>query len=307
MKKIEINSILTFNMLSCSKCSSECVFRDVSKSKEIKELFGGPCDLCGDILCRNCSGISSSEIRALTAQTRVVSYYCAGCLDTIRDAVKCLPNMKRQIAELCTETQELKQKVNSDCVPTYAQVAADTKSLRDQVDKLNETVGKQTPVSGTTPDCSRIEPTLLEMREREKRTKNILVFGLEESKENDASTETDLEKATGVLRRLQDNCQDHNIKVSRIGKPTDGKVRPLRIIFPTPAEAKKILRIKNNLGTEGGVYIKYDQTPMQRAYLKSLLTELDDRKSRGETNLAVKYFNSIPKIIRLQKPTASKN
>lgn len=56
----------------CSKCDSVCVFKDVSNSTEIKDLFGGPCDLCKHIFYTNCSGTSASEIRnKLTAQSRV--------------------------------------------------------------------------------------------------------------------------------------------------------------------------------------------------------------------------------------------
>ena len=56
------------------------------------------------------------------------------------------------------------------------------------------------------------------------------------------------------------------------------------------------------LGT--GKYVKLDQTPAQREYLGKVLKELADRKSKGETDIKIKYINNIPKIIKY-KPTHS--
>lgn len=77
----------------CFKCKSECICKDVPKSKDTKDLFGGPCDLCKRLFYRNCVGISSRKIIAFTAQTRILSYFCIKYLDMIRDSVKDLSTM----------------------------------------------------------------------------------------------------------------------------------------------------------------------------------------------------------------------
>ncbi|CAG9767595.1 unnamed protein product [Ceutorhynchus assimilis] len=93
--------------------------KDVTKSKEIKDLFGGSCDMCRSIICRQCSGVSSSEIRVLTAQTRVVTYYCPECVEIIRTSVKNLPTLKEQISSIEKKLSvlELPHKDTVDRVP----------------------------------------------------------------------------------------------------------------------------------------------------------------------------------------------
>ena len=104
-------------MSTCSKCKSECFFIDVSKSKDIKELFGGPCDLCRQVFCRKCTLLSSNKIRVLTAPNKTVSYYCPKCVNTIHTLVKELPKMKKQINDLHSESHDLKRKLNSNAQP----------------------------------------------------------------------------------------------------------------------------------------------------------------------------------------------
>lgn len=264
--------------------------------------------MCGHIFCRNCSGISASEIRALTVQTRVITYYCTDCLVAIRGLIKDLPRMKNQIGVLCVETEELKQKVGANlAAPTYAQVAADTEILRDRVEKLNETVNRQKPSSELVVGNGTIEPTLLEIRERERRASNILIFGAKESEANTEGPESDLKMAIAVIKSVKDSTGEIDIKVNRLGKRADGKVRPLRVTFSTPTEAKQVLRAKNTMKRDDGIYIKADQTPMQRTYLRELLGELEDRKSKGETNLKIRYVNNVPRLVKLKGPTPAKN
>ena len=42
-----------------------------------------------------------------------------------------------------------------------------------------------------------------------------------------------------------------------------------------------------------------DKTPKQLEYYKKRKKELTDRTNRGETNLKIKYYNDVPKIVSL--------
>ncbi|KAL3284450.1 hypothetical protein HHI36_018609 [Cryptolaemus montrouzieri] len=165
--------------------------------------------------------MTSSEIRASTAQSRIMCFYCGDCVDVFRDAIGQLPKMKQRIEDLETSTKELKSKLNSDQTKTYAQVTADTKNLKNQVAELKEAV-------------------------------------------------------KAIIESLNSNIPDINIKVSRIDKPTDYKIRPLRATFNTPDEAKQILRNKRNLNNN----IKSDRTPIQRQFPNSLVEELERRTAK---------------------------
>lgn len=52
------------------KCSSSCKLR-----KDKSELFGFPCDSCKQVICRNCAGLSASEIRCLPMSPRVLLFW----------------------------------------------------------------------------------------------------------------------------------------------------------------------------------------------------------------------------------------
>lgn len=119
----------------CSKCDTPCFFKDVTKSKEIKDLFGGPCDMCRLTFCRNCSGVSSSEIRVLTAQIRVVTYYCPECIQIIHASVKTLPTMKKQISSIEKKLSVLERshKDPADTAPVLNDVAG--RPVDDQLSK----------------------------------------------------------------------------------------------------------------------------------------------------------------------------
>ena len=140
------------------------------------------------------------------------------------------------------------------------------------------------------------------MKEREKRSCNLMIFGVKEKFDGDS--EGDLNKAKSILTGLDKDAGKPIVGVYRVGKPETAKVRPLRVTFSLSSEVKQILRVKNNI-KEQGIYIKSDQTPMQRAYLKALLEELEERKKKDESELIVKYINNIPKIVKKHEHSMS--
>lgn len=70
-------------------------------------------------------------------------------------------------------------------------MVTNTKSLKCRIAKLNETICQQKPTTATTKP-NPIEPT--KMKEKEKRSSNILFFGFEENKSQHDETDFDLKK-----------------------------------------------------------------------------------------------------------------
>ena len=130
-------------MGSCFKCKKNCVYLDVTKDKTIKDLFGGPCDLCRNIICRECSKLTASDIRALMTQTRVVVYFCEGCLCSVKQVAilqKDSKDLKEKYdslgKEVCDVKQELQQiKSEVDLAPkSYAQALTNsTNELKNEI------------------------------------------------------------------------------------------------------------------------------------------------------------------------------
>jgi hypothetical protein len=79
----------------------------------------------------------------------------------------------------------------------------------------------------------------------------------------------------------------------------NGSNRPIKVILDSEEQAMNILRSKLKLSSQ---HIKMfgDQTIMQRDTFRELKQELIDRKSRGETDISIKYVRGVPKIIRNQ-------
>ena len=298
---------LTSNELSCSKCQSECYFMDTSKSREIKELFGASCDLCKSVFCRK---VTSNEIRVLTSQNRLLSYHCLDCLNSIRGMISDLAAVKQQVDNLCLETRELKNQINMNTPntsPSYAQVVADTNSLKDQVEKLKKSVESQPTAVPNNTQPQTVELTIEELNERERRKQNVVLVGVKESTkttfEERISDEIDMAKQ--VLQKIDDNVKLDNIKVRRLGTYDGVKHRPLRIVLETREDAAKILRNKTKLTEkEKDVYVKYDQTRSQLQFLRSVQRVLEERK-KVDSSFTIKYFSGIPKIVKSK--TTSKN
>lgn len=285
----------------------------MSKSKDIRELFGGPCDLCKRIFCRNCSGISSSEIRAFTSQSRVLSYYCGDCLGTIRKAIPNLPkiideipNLEKQVIDIRDQLKEVKDSIAAT-TKSYAdvlQIQKDAAELKGNIVKLEdkvESIKIQKP--STLSHNETVGPAFEEMMEREKRSTNILLFGLKESdkpnKEERIKSENIIVK--DVLKQINVEVSDSEFKIHRLGKHDPEKVRPIKVIFSTKTLAIEALRKKHKLDNTSGMYIKSDQTHLQRKFLASLVAELKRRNEEGETDIKIKYINSIPKIIKVKE------
>lgn len=283
--------------LNCSKCNNYCVYKDVTKSKEFKDTFGGPCDFCKNIICRDCSKLSSSEIRAIMTQSRIIFFFCPDCLVVMKE----LPKVKSEFVNMKQEIEELKDQVKANVPtpettrsPSYAEIVSQTENLKSQITILNQKMEKQE----AAPRQTDFEPTISEMQERERRSVNILVFGLDESSltNREEALEQDRGKVANIILKIKNDLQIDTLKCTRIGVPTENKKRPIKLTFPTKQEALQVVRLKSKLN-ETGVYIKYDQTPNQRDYLRRVIQELEKRKQSGEENLRIKYINSIPTII----------
>ncbi|KAL3266843.1 hypothetical protein HHI36_010994 [Cryptolaemus montrouzieri] len=91
-----------------------------------------------------------------------------------------------------------------------------------------------------------LEPAIAEMQKREKRSTNIIVFGLEEVAANTKEERIAHEekKVFNILKNISAN----RFKMHRFGTHDQNKKRPIRVIFQTKQEALEILKLRNNLG-----------------------------------------------------------
>ncbi|KAG5884364.1 hypothetical protein JTB14_003312 [Gonioctena quinquepunctata] len=90
-------------------------------------------------------------------------------------------------------------------------------------------------------------------------------------------------------------------KIHRLGKPSAGKTRPLKIIMPDSSKHSQLIRNNKKIQAVDrfkNVYIKPDQTVMQRGLFIRLRQELRERQESGESDLIIKYRNGFPFITK---------
>lgn len=288
----------------CSECGTACVFKE-SKC----ELFGYPCDACRTVLCKNCAGLTATEIRFVLLSTRVVPYLCKRCVRSLKQ----LPVLEKRVEELEQEIQELKGAVKSS-KQSYADILKSSKDqsnlFENNIKKLEEKVEviasvENIPVANS---LSYLEPTIHELREREQRETNILIFGVKEPAKANREERIACEKTvvTNILKKVDETVTEE-ITITRLGKYEEQKVRPIKVSFPNKSDALNILRQKKKLDNYDNIYIKADLTVSQRKYLHLILSELETRTKAGETDLRVRYVNSVPKIVKVKSAVDKKN
>lgn len=93
------------------------------------------------------------------------------------------------------------------------------------------------------------------------------------------------------------------INIIRLGKTTN-KCRPIRATLPNQHDVYDVLKNKrklSNLVDFKLISISTDRTILQRKHLKSVIDELNARKTAGEADLFIKYVNNLPVISKNQQ------
>ena len=225
--------------------------------------------------------------------------------NSLRESMK---DMEKTIKATATkEIQELRTLIEK---PTYAEALSnlekESKTLKNELSTLKTKVSDP-PVPANMQLSSPVELTITEIQEREKRAANLIIFGLEENQNQTLNIEelmaNELTKVKDLLKKVNDSIDMENVKIHRLGRFSEEKIRPVKVVFPSRERALDILRHKAKLNGNGNsCYIKNDQTPAQRSYLKHILSKLEERKSSGEEDLTIKYIRGIPSIVKQQKP-----
>lgn len=103
------------------------------------------------------------------------------------------------------------------------------------------------------------------------------------------------------------------LKTQRVGRKLTDKPRPLKVILSSPTDVSTIV---SNFTT--GAYaqldpaflhvkLSRDRTPREIQHLKNLNTQLELGKSRGESDLTIKFVNNIPQIFKNTKKRLDTN
>ena len=172
-----------------------------------------------------------------------------------------LEKMKNCIVETILKNKEDANKEIQENIKTYASVAAPNVNQQPQPDNIDDI----RQVVKTVRQAERAEE-----REIKLRSKNIIIHGAPDTQDNqeDQSFVADFIEALHINVSIK--------QVVRIGQPSEGKKRPIKISFESEEEKFKLLRNLSTLrGMDQyqGISITEDLTKDQRNQYKALATE----------------------------------
>lgn len=200
--------------------------------------------------------------------------------------------MKSSAVDIITEQNNIKEQVA--ILETKLTVSdRKVKTIEDNISKQLLSVG----VEGVN---HLNEELIREVQERSDRERNIIILGLPEQTTPNAKDRLSKDTAD-VIKITHSIAPDvpNPLKVIRIGKYCDTKIRKVKVYYESKSSAKQLLRNRENLSK--GIKIYSDQTPNQQIYLQNLKEEMTRRNNEGEEDLTIKYIKGIPKIVKNNK------
>ncbi|KAJ8948782.1 hypothetical protein NQ318_022913 [Aromia moschata] len=160
------------------------------------------CDSCQVVTHANfkCSGVSTTEVRAITLQKRNLLYFCQDC----RDAFKTVPKFIREMKNMQNEIDDLKEQI---------------KELKQK---------KPEPAQD-------FESMIYEYEDRKVRARNVMIFNLPESQAYNVQEQCKEDTSTtkNILGAVIDPEKNQENKVGKTGS----KPRPIKVILDSENDA----------------------------------------------------------------------
>lgn len=239
----------------------------------------------------DCTELNKHPLNNLQSKFDTISMQMAAIITKLDD----LSSITKDISSIKSQLVQVNEKL-SNIEPRITDSENRIKSLEDEVLGL-----KNCKESG-----SNVESVLEEINDRERRSRNVIIYNLPESASSTISVRIDhdknlISKLTNVL------CTTNPVtifKSYRIGRSSKNKIRPLKVIFKDSGcvmdfcknfDQKSLPDLDPNLKN---VSVSRDRTPNERKHLFDLRAALKDRTESGETDLTIKYINGTPKIVK---------
>lgn len=224
------------------------------------------CSICKKFFKNTCVDVTSAEVRAINAN-KGYDWSCKDC------------------RAFGNDLKELKALIIG---------------LRDEIHSLKE---ENSRMVGSFKNNINFEEVIAEINDRNSRKCNIVIFGVEEQDQSgsDASIkEDDKNTVINVINAICPNNEAECTELTRLGKYQSTKIRPIKVTLSNDKQVLSVIRNAKNLRNNRvyrNISISYDRTKRQIEYYKSLKAELDERRSQGEHDCKIKYFNGVPKIV----------
>ncbi|CAH2097520.1 unnamed protein product [Euphydryas editha] len=221
-------------------------------------------------------------------------------------------NQREFMDKVSLDVQEIKKDINyvkdvtKKLSDEQSMVRAEVVNLKTRhtetekkLESLESDMAHLKGMSQVLPATNSLESTLEEIKERELRSRNIIICGVSEQyAENiEERKNADRNEVLRITRIAVSDCPEP-VKIIRLGKFKSTKNRPIKVIYQSQDTAISILRNSKNIKSDT-IMLFSDQTPLQQANMKALKEELKRRMSNGEKDITIKYVKGTPKIKKI--------
>ena len=272
--------------------NSQCVCKQtVDGGKWIQCSAEGCCSKWWHIVCAGLANIPDSAVKKM-------KYTCPKCA-IAAVGLKCIENTQ-YTKDIAYEIKRCLPEIVQAVVKETSEVVS--KSYADIVKEENKVLLKET-VKTTSKNTLKI------MQDREIRDKNVVIFNVAEStKENREECFKDDDKFfTQLCEQIQID-RPEVIKISRIGKKSEDKKRPVKVCFGTLFEKRKffanLYHLKDAHVPFKNVQIQHDLTLEERQITRDLVNKANEKnKEENPTDFLYKVRGSpgSMKIVKIYK------
>ena len=225
----------------------------------------------------------SSAVKAAESRLNVL-------IDDLYEKIKKLEESNKELVnknvELTKELNEIKGKSQSTInVSSWANVVGrNIKKTEEQLVVVNAAINEQ--------------------RDRDKRKKNVLIFGLPESNANAAPIDRNTEDKEKVEKLFDDiNSSTKPSFVKRLRSRNQDKPGPLLVVLSDQSERNPLLisaKKLRNLQQYKSVYISPDLTEAERLQDRELRKKRDELNSKRDSNAPFRYAIRGNDIVKLK-------
>ena len=231
----------------------------------------------------------------LNNQGDQIHWYCKKCNGSVAKIFSKLA----QIELKQKETDKKVDQINSKVDQLKVSVDKNTKSVVEVENNVESVVDY------------KIEQLQKEQSDRERRRRNLIIHGVEESLDEDSTVrkEQDRECVDNLFREL--NFEDVVIdKMGRLGDPTKTdenngdvkKSRPLRVQLKNVEQKEAILKVAPSLKQKNSKWRKFYIKPDLTVQERKLKKELWSRREKGETDWVIRNGHLVKKTVTPAKP-----
>lgn len=273
-------------------------------TKNTNAILCNKCKVWFHIRCVNITVNQLNKYHKELQNPRGDRWNCETCLENDRTQVSPRNSLSSPEQSKQYTLNDIMEKLNkmemqySDLIIKYENQLKVNDELRSELADIKAQLNSKT--------ISDVNENFQEFNERQVRQKNLMIFGYSEveAESESARKEEDTKAAIELINSLCPEVKTEGWKVFRVGLKTPHKPRPIKIITSSPAEVTSVIRQAKELRKNASytkVTLSYDRTPKQILEYKNLRTSLMQRIQQGESNLKIKYYNGIPKIVKFNE------